>query len=294
MIAALILAAATPPASPANADDYRLVWSDEFNGRAIDRSKWDFDVDCAGGGNEERQCYTARPVNASVASGLLTITARRERSTGRATMVGQSAAGPQPQATKDYTSARLVTRGKAAWRYGRVEVRARLPLGQGTWPAIWMLPEEWHYGPWPLSGEIDIMEAVNLGTPCSGCRGGRENHVLGTIHFGARPPGNKYLSTETELTGRIDGFHTYRVDWTPETIDWFVDGRHYAHRAIGEWSTPASSERHAPFDRPFHLILNLAFGGHLPEGRNLKGVSTAGFPKTMQVDWVRVWQRPAS
>ncbi|URD60902.1 glycoside hydrolase family 16 protein [Sphingomonas sp. KRR8] len=292
MITALLLAAAAPVAAPAD-DGYRLVWFDEFAGSTVDRSKWDFDVDCAGGGNEERQCYTARPVNASVRNGLLTITARRERSTGRASMAGQSDGSPPRLATKEYTSARLVTRGKAAWRYGRVEVRARLPLGQGSWPAIWMLPEEWHYGPWPLSGEIDIMEAVNLGTPCAECRGGRENHVLGTIHFGARPPGNKYLSTNTELDGAVDGFHTYRVDWTPQTIDWFVDGRHYAHRALGEWSTPASSEPHAPFDRPFHLILNLAIGGHLPEGRNLKGVS-GGFPRTMQVDWVRVWQRPAS
>lgn len=292
MIAALLLAAAAPVAAPAD-DGYRLVWSDEFAGSTVDRSKWDFDVDCAGGGNEERQCYTARPVNASVRNGLLTITARRERSTGRASMAGQSDGSPPRLATKEYTSARLVTRGKAAWRYGRVEVRARLPLGQGSWPAIWMLPEEWHYGPWPLSGEIHIMEAVNLGTPCAECRGGRENHVLGTIHFGARPLGNKYLSTNTELDGAIDGFHTYRVDWTPQTIDWFVDARHYAHRALGEWSTPASSEPHAPFDRPFHLILNLAIGGHLPEGRNLKGVS-GGFPRTMQVDWVRVWQRPAS
>lgn len=291
MIAALLLAAAAPAPAPATADGYTLVWSDEFSGKAIDRTKWDFDVDCAGGGNEERQCYTDRPVNASVSNGLLTITARRERWSGRATMVGQSDAGPQPQATKDYTSARLVTRGKAAWRYGRVEVRAKLPLGQGSWPAIWMLPEEWHYGPWPLSGEIDIIEAVNLGTHCADCRGGRENQVLGTIHFGARPPGNKYLSTDTQLDGAIDGFHTYRVDWTLQAIDWFVDGRHYAHRAIGEWSTPASRERSAPFDRPFHLLLNLAIGGHLPEGRNRKGVDPKNFPRTMQVDWVRVWQR---
>ncbi|WP_114228912.1 MULTISPECIES: glycoside hydrolase family 16 protein [Sphingomonas] len=289
MIVALLLAAAAPAVT--NADGYRLVWSDEFDGDRIDRSKWDFDVDCAGGGNEERQCYTARPANAAVGNGLLTITARRERSSGRATMAGQSDEGPQPQATKEYTSARLVTRGKAAWRYGRIEVRARLPLGQGSWPAIWMLPEQWRYGPWPLSGEIDIMEAVNLGEPCAACVGGRENHVLGTIHFGPRAPNNKYLSTDTQMPGAIDGFHTYRVDWTPEAIDWFVDGRPYAHRRIGEWSTPASADAHAPFDQPFHLILNLAIGGHLPEGRNRKGVSKAGFPRTMQVDWVRVWQR---
>lgn len=294
MIAALLLAAAAaaaPAPAPTSSDGYRLVWSDEFNGRTIDRKKWDFDVDCAGGGNAERQCYTARPENASVRNGLLIITARRERWSGRATMAGQENGAPPSTTNKEYTSARMVTRGRAAWRYGRVEVRARLPLGQGSWPAIWMLPEEWQYGPWPLSGEIDIMEAVNLGAPCADCHGGKEDHVLGTIHFGPRAPNNKYLSTNTELDGAIDGFHTYRVDWTPTAIDWFVDNRHYAHRAIGEWSTPASSEPHAPFDRPFHLILNLAIGGHLPEERNLKGVSESGFPRRMEIDWVRVWQR---
>jgi len=292
MIAALLLAAAA--SASATADGYRLVWSDEFNGTRIDPTKWDFDVDCGGGGNAERQCYTARPVNASVGGGLLTITARKERYTGSAAMKGETSSPPGKTATKPFTSARLVTRGKASWRYGRVEVRARLPLGQGSWPAIWMLPEEWHYGPWPLSGEIDIMEAVNLGEPCTACAAARENHVLGTIHFGPRPPQNKYLSTDTQVTGAIAGFHTYRVDWTPDTIDWFVDGRPYAHRQLGEWSTPASTEPHAPFDRPFHLILNLAIGGHLPESRNGGGVSERGFPRAMQVDWVRVWQRPAS
>lgn len=308
MIAALLLAAATPaaptPASvptPAAAatpaavasDGWRLVWSDEFNGHRIDRRKWDFDVDCAGGGNDERQCYTARRVNASVGGGLLTITARRETYRGPAAMRGDRSAAAGATTVKPFTSARLVTRGKASWRYGRVEVRARLPLGQGSWPAIWMLPEKWRYGQWPRSGEIDIMEAVNLGTPCAACSGGREDHVLGTIHFADFPPRNKYLSTDVQLPGAIDGFHVYRVDWSPTRIVWAVDGQVYAERRLGDWSTPGSSDPHAPFDQPFHLILNLAIGGHLPEGRNLKGVTLDGFPRSMQVDWVRVWQRPA-
>jgi beta-glucanase (GH16 family) len=295
MIAGLILAAAmaaAPVAPPVAEPDWKLVWSDEFGGSRIDRRKWDFDVDCAGGGNEERQCYTARRSNASVGGGYLSITARRETWYGPAQMHGQpGSTGGAKEATKSFTSARLVTRGKASWRYGRVEVRARLPLGQGSWPAIWMLPEKWRYGSWPRSGEIDIMEAVNLGTPCVKCAGGRENHVLGTIHFGDHPPANKYLSTEVELSGAIDGFHTYRVDWSPERIAWSVDGRPYVERLLGEWSTPTSTDPHAPFDQPFHLILNLAIGGHLPEGRNLGGVSLSGFPRSMQVDWVRVWQR---
>lgn len=290
MISALLLAAALP-ATPAT-DRWRLVWSDEFEGHSIDRDKWDFDVDCAGGGNAERQCYTARPANASVEQGVLTITARREAYRGPAAMHGDPTTTAGATVAKQFTSARLVTRGKASWRYGRVEVRARLPLGQGSWPAIWMLPEAWRYGPWPLSGEIDIMEAVNLGTPCKKCAGGRENHVLGTIHFGDRAPRNKYLSTDVQLSGAIDGFHVYRMDWSPMAISWSVDGTPYAKRNLGEWSTPASSSPQAPFDQPFHLILNLAIGGHLAEERNQKGISLKGFPRSMQVDWVRVWQRP--
>ena len=291
MIAALLLAAAqlaTPPAA-----EWRLVWSDEFDGQSIDRRKWDFDVDCAGGGNDERQCYTARSANASVRDGMLTITARREAYRGPAAMHGDTNGVAGATTAKAFTSARLVTRGRASWRYGRIEVRARLPLGQGSWPAIWMLPERWRYGPWPRSGEIDIMEAVNLGTPCQACSGGHENHVLGTIHFGDRPPHNKYLSTDVQLTGAIGGFHVYRVEWNPNQIIWSVDGKAYAERRLGDWSTPGSTDPHAPFDQPFHLILNLAIGGHLPEGRNQKGVSLDGFPRSMQVDWVRVWQRPA-
>ena len=290
MIGALLLAGATPSVAPPP-ERWRLVWSDEFDGQQIDRGKWDFDVDCAGGGNAERQCYTARPANASVRDGLLTITARREAYHGPAAMHGDTAATLGALATEPFTSARLVTRGKASWRYGRVEVRAQLPLGQGSWPAIWMLPEAWRYGPWPLSGEIDIMEAVNLGTPCKQCSGGRENHVLGTIHFGDRPPRNKYLSTDVQLSGAIDGFHVYRMDWSPTAISWSVDGTPYARQRLGDWSTPGSSNPQAPFDQPFHLILNLAIGGHLPEGRNQKGISLKGFPRSMQVDWVRVWQQ---
>ena len=290
MIAALLLAAATPSSAPPP-EGWRLVWSDEFDGQRIDRGKWNFDVDCAGGGNAERQCYTARRNNASVRGGYLSITARRETWHGPAQMHGQPGTGAVKEATKPFTSARMVTRGKASWRYGRVEVRARLPQGQGSWPAIWMLPEEWHYGTWPRSGEIDIMEAVNLGTPCPTCSGGRENHVLGTIHFADHPPHNKYLSTNVELDGAIDDFHVYGMEWSPDRITWSVDAKPYAERKIGEWSTPASRDPHAPFDRPFHLILNLAIGGHLAEERNLGGVANSGFPRAMQVDWVRVWQR---
>ena len=123
-------------------DGWRLVWSDEFDGAAVDRGKWDFDVDCWGGGNNERQCYTDKRSNAAVEGGKLVITARKESMTGPAFPLSQRSdpEKAKAQATKGFTSARLVTRGKAAWTYGKIEVRAKLPQGQGTWPAIWMLP----------------------------------------------------------------------------------------------------------------------------------------------------------
>lgn len=292
MIAALLIYAALS-AVPTPSKSWRLVWSDEFNRDRINRSKWDFDVDCWGGGNSERQCYTDSSRNAHVAGGFLTIIARREQASGYA-LPHARRKGPDAQrmATKTYTSARLVTRGKAAWRYGKFEIRARLPLGQGTWPAIWMLPEESAYGAWPRSGEIDLMEAVNLGVACSDCASGREDRVLGTIHFGDHPPANRFLSTSATLTAAVDGFHIYGFEWTPVLMQWTVDGRVYAIRRLGEWSTPGSRDALAPFDRPFHLILNLAIGGHLAEERNAKGVDPNGFPKRMDIDWVRIWQSP--
>ena len=276
---------------PARERGWRLVWSDEFNGSSVDRKKWDFDRDCWGGGNNERQCYTDRRVNAAVSGGFLTITARKERFTGAAVPAHmRPASSNAANVTKDYTSARMVTRGKASWRYGRIEIRAKLPAGQGTWPAIWMLPEDKSLGPWAASGEIDILEAVNLGVACAGCPGGRENTILGTLHFGGNWPKNALNSTETNAPDILDGFHTFGIVWAPGRIDWTYDGRVYATKRRGDWWTSASSDPDAPFDRNFHLIVNLAVGGGLAEERGLKGVDETIWPQTMKVDWVRVWQ----
>lgn len=277
---------------PATESGWQLVWSDEFEGQAIDRAKWDFDVDCWGGGNNERQCYTDRPANVAVSDGMLTITARKETYTGPALPPHMRSVAVDPAATasKAYTSSRMITRGKAAWRYGRIEVHAKLPAGQGTWPAVWMLPEDRTYGAWASSGEIDILEAVNLGVACPTCPGGRENTILGTLHFGGAWPGNALASTETHAPDVLDGFHTFGIVWAPGRIDWTYDGRLYASKRSGDWWTSASSAPEAPFDRPFHLILNLAVGGGLSEERGLKGVDEGIWPQAMQVDWVRVWQ----
>ena len=295
-IALVAALAAIGPARAQDTDGWTLVWADEFDGTAIDRAKWGYDEDCWGGGNDERQCFTKSGRNSAIESGKLVITARHERTTGPALPLAQrrQSAMRDAEATRDFSSARLSTRGKASWRFGKIEVRAKLPQGQGTWPAIWMLPEKTSYGAWAASGEIDILEAVNLGVLCAKCPGGRESTILGTLHFGGKWPRNKQVSTEIAYPEVLDGFHTYSVEWYPDRMVWRVDGKVFATRTASEWSTTGSAHPGAPFDRPFHLILNLAIGGKLAEGRGLGGVRQDGYPKRMEVDWVRVWQKPTS
>ncbi len=292
MIAALIaLAAAAAQLAPAG--DWQLVWSDEFDGPRIDSAKWQLADDCWGGGNDERQCYTRSARNAGIVDGQLVITARRERVTGSA-LPADKRTSATPDVTRTFSSAKLSTRGKAAWRHGRIEVRAQLPQGQGTWPAIWMLPETDAYGPWAASGEIDILEAVNLGVACKDCPGGRETRILGTLHFGGKHPGNRQAGTEHPYPPVLQGFHDYAIEWDADRIVWLVDGVPYAQRRASEWNTTGSAAPGAPFDRPFHLILNLAIGGHLPEGRGLGGVDASAYPKHLRIERVRVWQRGAA
>ena len=278
-----------------NESKWSLVWSDEFDGKAIDLNKWSLETDCWGGGNEERQCYTDSKKNARVKDGNLEIIARRGRMTGHAlpARLRTTRKNAKKSATKPYSSARLRTLGKGDWRYGRIEVRAKLPGGQGLWPAIWMLPSDEHYGGWAASGEIDIMEAVNLDVPCETCTGGAENHILGTLHFGDKWPKNKHKGDATEVANLTTEFHTYAVEWSAGQISWFVDDRLFAGQTHKDWFTNAKRAEgrpFAPFDQRFHLILNLAVGGGLAEERNSGGVNKKGFPKTMYVDWVRVYE----
>jgi beta-glucanase (GH16 family) len=291
----LAFALAAPPVPPAPGAGWRLAWADEFDSPQIDPAKWTLADDCWGGGNAERQCYTRSAANARTEDGLMLITARREAHRGPAFPADQRrGANRETQASKPFTSARLSTLGKAAWRHGIIEVRARLPQGQGLWPAIWMLPEDNRHGAWAASGEIDIMEAVNLGEACRagqpGCPDGIERGVLGTLHFGGVSPANLQRGSTTTMPGDIEDFHVYALEWGPEAMTWRIDGTAYATQQPGDWSTSGSKDPQAPFDQPFHLILNLAVGGHLPEQRNGGGVTTRGFPKVMAVDWVRVWQ----
>ncbi|MWV29034.1 glycoside hydrolase family 16 protein [Aurantiacibacter rhizosphaerae] len=277
----------------AQSEEWQLMWADEFDGAAVDKDRWTVVEDCWGGGNEERQCYTARPQNVAVNDGMLIITAREEAFTGPAwpASFGPADADPAETATKPFTSAKLTTQSHSAWTYGRFEMRARLPQGQGVWPAFWMLPEGSAYGSWAASGEIDILEAVNLGVECEKCETGGENSLLDTLHFGGQWPDNDFFGTEVSMPAILDnGFHTYGVNWEEGRFTWTFDGEPYATAQASDWFTTATSNPDAPFDKPFHLIINLAVGGGLPESRGLGGVSAADFPKRMEVDWVRVWQ----
>jgi beta-glucanase (GH16 family) len=264
----LLLVLATGLSSLARAQCDRLpgcelVWSDEFDGNELDLAKWEPMVGNGGAygvpgwGNNELEYYQA--ANAKIAGGRLTITARREAVGGF-----------------DYTSARLRTLRRGDWTYGRIEMRARLPIGQGLWPAFWMLPSDAIYGPWAASGEIDIMEAL----------GSEPNRVLGTLHYGARWPNNTFSGSDFHLPSPAtfhDDFHTFAIEWERHEIRWYVDGELYATQS--EWFSTGGPYP-APFDADFHLLLNLAVGGNFPGAPN----SSTSFPQELVVDWVRVYQ----
>jgi beta-glucanase (GH16 family) len=240
----------------------RLVWSDEFDYRGLpDSTKWSYDAgdgcpNLCGWGNQELQFYTERRAeNARVEDGHLVIEARREH-----------------WQTREYTSARLISKGKGDWTYGRMEVRARLPKGRGTWPAIWMLPTDWAYGGWPASGEIDIMEHV----------GYAPDSIFGTIHTQAF---NHMMYTQKSgaivVPDAERAFHVYAIDWTPEKIDFIMDDRVYH-----TFRNNGTGFEGWPFDRRFHLLLNIAVGGGWG-GRH--GVDEQIWPQRMEIDYVRVY-----
>jgi beta-glucanase (GH16 family) len=258
---ALTLSAAVVHADP---EGWKLVWSDEFDGKELDFAKWGAEENGHGGGNGELQYYVDRHENVRVENGHLVIEARKEKF---------NAAGVE----KDYTSGRIRTKRRASWRHGRFEIRAKLPSGRGIWPAIWMLPEKENYGGWAASGEIDIMELV----------GHEPAKVHGTLHHGASWPKNVHTGKPFELKqgSFADDFHTFAIEWEKGEIRWYVDGELYQTQT--KWSSTGGAFP-APFDQPFHLILNVAVGGAWP------GPPDAGtvFPQRMTVDWVRVYQRP--
>lgn len=241
--------------------EWQLVWSDEFDTDGLpDTTKWNYDTrgNSYGWGNNEKQWYTVADTNnAFISGGVLTITALKESTSG-----------------KDYSSARLTSKGKGDWRYCKVEVRAKLPVGKGTWPAIWMLPSENTYGNWPKSGEIDIMEHVGYDpdTIHSTIHTEFYNHTIGT-----------QVGKEFYLPTATTEFHVYQLEWDEKEIRSYVDDQQYFGftgngTGFGAW----------PFDQPFHLILNLAIGGGWG---GQQGIDDTLFPHQFQVDYVRIYQK---
>lgn len=239
---------------------WNLVWDEEFDYVGLpDPVKWSFDTagNKTGWGNNEDQYYTDRDsVNAWVSNGVLTITALQKKMYG-----------------KKYTSARIKTKGKGDWLYGRFEIRAKLPAGRGTWPAIWMLPTDWGYGGWPKSGELDIMENVGF--------------MPDTLVFSVHTQAYNHI-IHTQKTKRIlypgtsDDYHIYAMEWEKDQIRFYVDDNlaltvNNEHKTFAEW----------PFDKPFHMILNLAIGGFWG---GEKGIDNRIFPCRFDVDYVRVYQ----
>ena len=235
----------------------QLVWSDEFDGTALDLTKWTPIVGPGGAvaGNGEEQYYTARSQNIQVSNGTLKIIALAETYGGN-----------------NYTSARMQTKNLGDWRYGRIEARLKLPVGQGMWPAFWLLPTDNIYGLWPRSGEIDIMELV----------GKEPSHAFGSVHSSSDATVHTRTKRYDLPSGNFnDAFHVFSMEWSPNLIRFYVDGNLYST----ETNTTVSPYPWV-FDKRFFILLNLAVGGAwagAPDG-------TTTYPQTMEVDYVRVYQ----
>ena len=228
-----------------------MVWSDEFNTDGQpDGAKWGYDIGTGsnGWGNNEAQYYTSRPENVTITGGILKITARKESYSGSA-----------------YTSARMLTKGKYSFKYGRIEVKAKLPEGVGTWPAIWMLGDNISTAGWPACGEIDIMEH----------RGKELNKIVCALHHPGHSGGNPDGSTTT-ISGATTAFHRYSAEWTPAYIRFYVDD-------VLFYTFVNSSS--VPFNQNFFVILNVAMGGTF--GGTIDPAFTSA---SMEVDYVRVYQ----
>ncbi len=241
-----------------------LLWSEEFSADGLpDSTKWSYEKGFVRGG--EFQYYTAgRSVNAVVTGGKLRITCRKETFPNAAYLPGDTAWNRRRDSAS-YTSASIHTFRKAGFLYGRIEVRAKLPRGRGTWPAIWLLGENLRAG-WPECGEIDIMEAL----------GAEQKAVYATLHYAG--PGGKDVHAGKKWVRKhqVRGFHTYAIDWTPDLIVWYFDGREYFR-----FETKPAGET---FQKPYYLILNLAYGSSwAPQ------VDDAALPQQFLVDYVRYY-----
>ena len=236
---------------PGIAQSWKLVWADEFSGNGLpDSTKWGNEEGFVR--NKELQYYTKRRVeNSRVENGNLLIIGKKEN-----------------YKNAEYTSASLTTDGKHSWTYGKIEARIKIPVGQGIWPAFWLLGQNIKQVRWPKCGEVDIMEHINL-----------EPKNYGTMHWENKVKVGSGGTYPCDVTK----FHTYSIEWDKEAINWFVDGNKYWEGAIKD-SINSTEE----FHKPFYIILNLAIGGAWPKNPD----ATTAFPDTMFVDYVRVYQKP--
>ena len=244
-------------------EGWNIVWQDEFDNDSLDLKKWSREIGGHGWGNNELQFYTDSDSNSYVENGNLIL---------KAQVVPQGIGSSK--GLRYYSSARLRTYGKGDWKYGRIEVKAKVASGQGIWPAIWMLPTDWLFGGWPSSGEIDIMEHVgyDLGVIHGSVHTEAYNHKINTQRSSAR----KIANVDTE-------FHVYSIIWDKDKISFFIDDVQYflfENDQQGNYKT-------WPFDQRFHLLINIAVGGDWPGNPD----NSTNFPRKMLVDYVRVYEK---
>ena len=244
--------------TPTTYTGYDKLWQDEFSGSTLDASSWGFDVGGSGWGNNELQYYTNnRPENIYLTDGKLIIQAKKEAFSGR-----------------EYTSSRILTKGKREFTFGRIDIRAKLPVAQGIWPALWMLGKKIDQTSWPACGEIDIMELV----------GKQPNKVHGTMHWGANTASRQSFTTNYALPSGTfaDKFHVYSIVWELDRIEIFMDDISYCKFDKSKVGSAAY-----PFNEPFFFIFNIAVGGDWPGSPD----ATTAFPQQMVVDYVRVFKK---
>lgn len=259
----IILKSCTLGSGKSAREKYTLVWSDEFDYTGYpDSTKWQYAIgdgcpELCGWGNNELQYYTRRSLkNARVSDGKLTIELHAEHVD-----------------KKNYSSAKLITRGMQEWKYGRFEIRAKLPESKGVWSAIWLLPADTTYGSWPASGEIDIMENVGFAP----------DSVVSSIHTASHNYQNGTQSSGSLLIpDNSSAFHTYTLDWQEDKLNFYVDDEQ-----VLTYEKQLDDYRQWPFDQPMYLIMNIAYGGNWG---GIKGVDPEKLPQKMEIDYVRVYQ----
>lgn len=240
-----------------NPGKLQMVWSDEFNGTSLTTTDWNYETGGGGWGNNELENYTSGTNNAYLENGNLVIEAKKEN-----------------LGAENYTSARLTTKGKRKFTYAKVEIRAKLPVAKGIWPALWMLGENINTVSWPSCGEIDMMEEIGEVQP---------SKVYGTAHWGTSSATHLSSGGSYSLPAGsfADSFHVFTLDWTADKMQWSVDGTKYY-----EVTRQQVTGGNYPFDKDFFIILNLAVGGSWPGNPT----SATTFPQKMYVDYVRVYQ----